>query len=103
MRAPERARPRALNDAFTEEAPMRSGRIAKIVVFAALAVSLVASAYAAPSGEPIKIGAIFAVTGPAAYLGAPEEKTARMVVDGINKSGGLLGRPVQLVVKDSMY
>jgi branched-chain amino acid transport system substrate-binding protein len=82
---------------------MRSGRIAKIVVFAALAVSLVASAYAAPSGEPIKIGAIFAVTGPAAYLGAPEDKTARMIVDAINKAGGLLGRPVQLIVKDSMY
>jgi branched-chain amino acid transport system substrate-binding protein len=82
---------------------MRSGRIAKIVVFVALAASLVASAYAAPSGEPIKIGAIFAVTGPAAYLGAPEEKTARMVVDAFNKAGGILGRPVQLIVKDSMY
>jgi branched-chain amino acid transport system substrate-binding protein len=80
---------------------MHSGRIAKFVVFCALAVSAAASAYAAPGGDPIKIGAVFAVTGPAAYLGAPEEKTARMVVDGFNKAGGILGRPVLLVVKDT--
>ena len=29
----------------------------------------------APSGEPIKIGAIFSVTGPASPLGDPEKKT----------------------------
>lgn len=52
-------------------------------------------------GKPIKIGAIFAVTGPASNLGAPEEKTVRMLVDKLNATGGLLGRPVQLVVKDS--
>jgi branched-chain amino acid transport system substrate-binding protein len=80
---------------------MRSGRIARFVVFCALAVSVAASAYAAPGGDPIKIGAVFAVTGSAAYLGAPEEKTARMVVDGFNKAGGILGRPVLLVVKDT--
>jgi branched-chain amino acid transport system substrate-binding protein len=80
---------------------MRFGGIARFVVFCALAAGVAASAYAAPGGDPIKIGAVFAVTGPAAYLGAPEEKTARMVVDGFNKSGGILGRPVQLVVKDT--
>jgi branched-chain amino acid transport system substrate-binding protein len=51
--------------------------------------------------QTIKIGAIFAVTGPASYLGSPEEKTARLFVDGLNKSGGLLGRKVELIVKDS--
>ena len=53
------------------------------------------------SCEPIKIGAIFAVTGPASFLGAPEEKTARMLVDKINKEGGVLGRKIELVLKDS--
>ena len=52
-------------------------------------------------GEQVKIGAIFAVTGPASFLGAPEEKTTKMLVDRINKEGGLLGRPVELVIKDS--
>ncbi len=55
----------------------------------------------APKGEPIKIGAIFAITGPAANLGDPEQKTAKMVVDKINASGGILGHPIQLIIKDS--
>jgi branched-chain amino acid transport system substrate-binding protein len=56
---------------------------------------------AEPSTEPIKIGAIFAVTGPASFLGAPEEKTARMLVEQVNEKGGVLGRKVELIVKDS--
>lgn len=51
--------------------------------------------------KPIKIGAIFAVTGPASFLGAPEMKTAEMLVQKINKDGGVVGRPLLLIVKDS--
>ena len=51
--------------------------------------------------EPIKIGAIFAVTGPAAFLGAPEEKTAQMLVDEINAKGGIKGQKLLLIIKDS--
>jgi len=53
------------------------------------------------SSKPIKVGAIFAVTGPASFLGAPEEKTARMLVDKINADGGVLGRKIELILKDS--
>lgn len=81
---------------------MRIGCIARTAALCAFALSCLAPAFAAPGGGgPIKIGAIFGATGPAAYLGAPEEKTARMIVDEINKNGGLLGRQVQLIVKDS--
>jgi len=74
----------------------------KIGATLALSLSLLPGAFAAPAGgEPIKIGAIFGVTGPAAYLGAPEDKTARMLVDEMNRSGGIMGRQVQLIVKDS--
>jgi branched-chain amino acid transport system substrate-binding protein len=52
-------------------------------------------------GTEIKIGAIFAVTGPAAFLGAPEQKTAQMLVDEINAKGGLNGQKLVLIVKDS--
>jgi len=55
----------------------------------------------AKPAEPIKIGAIFAVTGGASFLGAPESKTAEMVVDKINAAGGVLGRPIELIIKDS--
>jgi branched-chain amino acid transport system substrate-binding protein len=51
--------------------------------------------------EPIKIGAIFSVTGPASFLGSPEAKTAQMLVDEINANGGVKGRTIQLIIKDS--
>jgi branched-chain amino acid transport system substrate-binding protein len=67
----------------------------------ALAVLACLAAGVQAFAQSIKIGAIFAVTGPASYLGSPEEKTARLFVAELNKSGGLLGRKVELVVKDS--
>jgi branched-chain amino acid transport system substrate-binding protein len=51
--------------------------------------------------EPIKIGAIFSVTGPASFLGAPESKTVKMLVDQINAKGGVNGQKLELVLKDS--
>ncbi len=63
----------------------------------ALAAGIVNSAIAA---DPIKVGSILSVTGPAAFLGDPELKTLQMYVDELNKKGGLLGRPLQLVHYD---
>jgi branched-chain amino acid transport system substrate-binding protein len=56
---------------------------------------------AADDSSPIKIGAIFSVTGPASFLGAPEAKTAQMLADKINAAGGINGRKLEVVVKDS--
>ncbi|HEX9308524.1 MAG TPA: ABC transporter substrate-binding protein [Anaeromyxobacter sp.] len=56
---------------------------------------------AAPPQEPIKVGALLAVTGPASFLGAPEARTLEMLVEELNRSGGLAGRKVLLVVKDT--
>lgn len=50
--------------------------------------------------EPIKIGAIFSVTGAAARLGGPEKNAAEMVRDSINENGGINGRPIQLIIED---
>jgi branched-chain amino acid transport system substrate-binding protein len=72
---------------------------AGIGIAALLAVSM--GAGAAWAAEPIKIGAILSVTGPASFLGAPEAKTLEMLVAETNKKGGILGHPVQLIVKDS--
>ncbi len=54
----------------------------------------------APTGEPIKIGAIFSASGPGAPLGEPEKLTAEMMQESINASGGLAGRPVEIIVED---
>jgi len=49
----------------------------------------------------IKIGAILAETGPAAFLGGPAVRSLRMVVDEINAKGGINGKPIVLIVRDS--
>ncbi len=53
------------------------------------------------AADTIKVGAIIAVTGPAANLGAPEAKTLQMLVDDVNKAGGVLGKKIELILKDS--
>lgn len=49
----------------------------------------------------IKVGAILAETGPAAFLGGPEVRSLNMLVDEINAKGGIKGKTIELIVKDS--
>jgi branched-chain amino acid transport system substrate-binding protein len=74
----------------------RSGALAAGIIFAgAFACSGTATAQ-----EPIRIGAFLSVTGPAAFLGDPEQKTLEMYVERINASGGVAGHKLQLIVYD---
>ncbi|MGA7983890.1 MAG: ABC transporter substrate-binding protein [Burkholderiales bacterium] len=73
------------------------GTFARFASIAGIALAAHA-AYAAP---PIKIGAFLSVTGPASFLGDPEQKTLELYVDKINAAGGVLGRKLQLVSYDS--
>ncbi|MBD3292579.1 MAG: ABC transporter substrate-binding protein [Armatimonadia bacterium] len=56
---------------------------------------------AGPEGEPIKIGGLFATTGPASSLGEPEADTAKMLAKHINENGGIDGRPVEMIIRDT--
>src|SRR5215813_6651197 len=49
----------------------------------------------------IKVGLITDQTGPLSFMGIANANVAKMVIDGINERGGLLGRPVELFVEDS--
>jgi branched-chain amino acid transport system substrate-binding protein len=60
-----------------------------------------AFAAAAPAQEPIHIGSFLSVTGPAAFLGDPEQKTLELYVEKINAAGGVNGRKLKLTVYDS--
>ncbi|MEA2115862.1 MAG: ABC transporter substrate-binding protein [Thermodesulfobacteriota bacterium] len=70
----------------------------KVVLATAACCLLVAPAVQA---ENLKIGAIFAVTGGASFLGGPEARSAEMVVEEINKAGGINGNTIELIIKDS--
>ncbi|HRD75636.1 MAG TPA: ABC transporter substrate-binding protein [Hyphomicrobiaceae bacterium] len=52
-------------------------------------------------GKPIKIGVPMPLSGPAALFGVPAVKGMEMFVAETNAAGGLLGRPLQLLVRDS--
>ncbi len=69
------------------------------VVLATAACCLLA--VPAVQAENLKIGAIFAVTGGASFLGGPEARSAEMVVEEINKAGGINGNTIELIIKDS--
>lgn len=67
-----------------------------------LTISAILAAFSAPvlAQDTIKIGAFLSVTGPAAFLGDPEQKTLELYVEKLNAAGGVLGRKLQLVSYD---
>ena len=66
-----------------------------------------ACAFAAPlpigarEDPPVKIGIVEPLTGVFAQLAEAEVAGARLAIDEINRSGGILGREAQLMVADS--
>jgi branched-chain amino acid transport system substrate-binding protein len=58
-------------------------------------------AAARPSGPSVRIAAIYAFTGPAAPSNALSVEGARFGIAEINRAGGILGRPVELVELDN--
>src|SRR5208283_310807 len=53
------------------------------------------------SGSAVKIGAILSVTGAASFLGEPEKNTIIMLQEQINKTGGINGHPLEVIIEDS--
>lgn len=71
-------------------------KIKQIAIGAVLALGTLT----AMAADPIKIGTVLSVTGPAAFLGDPELKTLQMYVEELNAKGGVLGRKLELVHYD---
>jgi branched-chain amino acid transport system substrate-binding protein len=73
---------------------------AVLAAFAALAVAAGAPRASADDAT-IKVGALLSVTGPASFLGAPEARTLEMLTEQLNAKGGVAGKKLQLIVKDT--
>ncbi len=58
-------------------------------------------AAAARAAEPIKVGIATDLTGALGFEGNSDLNVAKLCADLINKSGGLLGRPIRLYVEDT--
>src|SRR5712692_7768744 len=73
----------------------------RAVFGALLALALAAhAALAAPSGPPVRIGSTLALTGPLAATGLVHKIVGELYVEQLNRKNGLLGRPVEWVLKD---
>jgi len=70
------------------------------IIMSCLLISLAASG--AFAEEPYRIGAIFAVTGPASWLGEPQKNTVKMLEEQINAAGGINGRKIEVIVEDNV-
>lgn len=55
----------------------------------------------AQGSGPIKVGALIALSGPAAAYGAEERRAIEAVFNQVNAQGGINGRKVELVVRDT--
>ncbi len=71
-----------------------------IVALAGAVAAAVGPASAAPSGPPIRIGSTLALTGPLASTALVHQLVGEIYVEQINKKNGMLGRPVEWIVKD---
>lgn len=81
---------------------MQSGKRVRIGLGVLVAMlSLAVGIGPSHAKEPLKIGGIFAVTGPASFLGDPEKKSLEMLVKEINDKGGIDGTPVEAVIYDT--
>ena len=67
---------------------------------ASLAVPSIARAQGEPKGEPLRLGVLTPLTGAGSFDGPRMLKAMQAVATEINAAGGLLGRPIQLVVED---
>ena len=72
---------------------------------AGVAAGIGAQATAFPvfaQGATVKIGMVVPVTGPAAESGKYALNGAKLAQEAINKAGGVLGKPIELVVEDDL-
>jgi len=88
----------AILDAGNKEVKVRLRGVTAVLTALCLGVGLLASA---SQVEPIRIGVACELTGPRAMNGIDRMRGARMAVDAINEAGGVLGRPLELVIEDT--
>src|SRR5262245_10173794 len=82
------------------EATMNRTRVLIAVVVATLVVAAVGLIPVARATDPIKIGLGMALTGGLSANGKPALLAMQIWKDEVNKKGGLLGRPVEIIYYD---
>lgn len=76
-------------------------RLTKLAVRLSLATALVVSATSTIAADTIKIGWLSSLTGALSSAAIAENQGVQLAVDEINKSGGILGRQIELLTRDT--
>ncbi len=88
-----------IGDAIMGQRGNASGLLKKTALWT-LVAAMGLAAFAAQAADPIKIGMVAPLTGPAAESGRFQTQGAKLALDEINKAGGVLGRPLELTIED---
>ena len=72
-----------------------------IRILTMLLALILAAPLTALAQKPIKVGFPMILSGPGALFGEPALKGAQMYVDELNAKGGVLGRKIELLIRDS--
>lgn len=76
--------------------------ITRLIASVAIGASFAASATTSVSAQqPVKVGVVLPLTSVLAAYGKPYQDAMQMAVDEANKTGGINGRQIELVVEDS--
>jgi len=73
----------------------------RLIVFLLVLVICLGFSTLIVAQEPIKVGLIPPLSGAGAYDGGSIKRGALMAADEINKAGGILGRPLEVIIEDS--
>src|SRR5258706_14409061 len=69
----------------------------RLIVLAALIVTIVLSGTSTGAQEPIRVGVIFSLSGPVAPLGQFGKAGLDLALEEVNAAGGGNGRPLELI------
>ncbi len=76
-------------------------RICRMLTMACALSSLLLLSNPASAEEPIRIGAIYIMSGPFSTYGEFARNGIDLAVDEINENGGILGRKIEYLIEDS--
>jgi branched-chain amino acid transport system substrate-binding protein len=75
----------------------------RLAALASVAVLALAACSGGGSGDKLKIGGGFALTGDESALDVPAANGAKLAVKEINDAGGVLGKQIDFIIHDSQY
>jgi branched-chain amino acid transport system substrate-binding protein len=81
---------------------MKSKGLAVISLTLLFSIAFLCSGFAGQvySAEPLRIGAVYDITGGLSVYGSGSNMTAKAAIERINKAGGIAGRPVEYIMED---